>query len=118
MVFENPKQGEMIITRTTEGAEEHVPIRFISAVTNTIVRDVYAVETVDENEDLCFVVESSKSHDYGKDSPPQGIISVAYSLRRAEKMAYDYIKNKSEEIRSKHYSNHTLVDKVKLDSIE
>jgi len=118
MLFKNPKKGEMIITRTTEETEEHIPIRFISAITNTIVRDVYAIKTIDENGKDCFVVNSNISHDYGENAPPEGIVGVAYSVEGAGKMAHDYIRTQSQEIRTEYYPNHTLVDKVQLNNIE
>ncbi|MCK4647478.1 hypothetical protein KAT24_00940 [Candidatus Pacearchaeota archaeon] len=87
-------------------------VRFISAVKNNIIRDVYAVGTKDEHGKDCFVINSSFSYDYGEDALPQGIVGVAYSLRGAEKMAHNYIKTESEKVRRDHYPNHTLVDRV------
>ena len=113
MLFKNPKKGEMVIDRTNE-MQKGVYLRFISAVTHSIVKDVYAIETRDEKENPCFVVESNVSYEYGKDSLPQGIVGVAYSLRGAGEMAHDYIKTKSQEIRTEYYPNHTLVDKVQF----
>ena len=111
MLFENPKRGEMIIDRTNE-MQKGLSLRFISAVTNTIIRDVYAIETIDENGKDCFVVNSSISHDYGENAPLEGIVGVAYSPRGAGKMAHNYIKTESEKVRRDHYPNHTLVDRV------
>ena len=79
------------------------------------MREVYAIETLDENEEVCFVIKNSHCTGYDSDSFPEGIVGVAYSLESAKRFAQKYITAESEEVRKKFYQNHTLVDKTVVD---
>ncbi len=113
--FENPPRGEMILTRPNWGDPDH-DFEFLSVVTSQIVRLVGATKIFDENGKEVYVVKCSLSESYDENPLRGGYIGVAYSPESAEKMASDYLKEASETVRRKYYSNYTLVDKLNFDS--
>jgi hypothetical protein len=110
MAFSNPNEGKVVISRITR-MDSRCP-GFLSRTTDQIIRETYVLGGIrgDDGERHFFAM-TEMEYDSSRN---EGGLGVAHSFEDAEKMAYDYIRQQTEEVMKVHYPNHTLDDKVNL----